>query len=159
MTYSIHESWNELQANFEQILARVKQELCIFDDDLAHLGLRQAGCFGLLQGFLLQNPRSIARIVLRRTDRLHQDHPRLVRLVANQSHRVEVRRIPDSLQALRDAIVVADGQHTLTRPELTHPRAVCILDDPTETMPYAQRFSEIWAEQGTPFAPTTLGLY
>ncbi|MDR0737169.1 MAG: hypothetical protein LBF51_10175 [Zoogloeaceae bacterium] len=159
MTYTIHESWNELQANFKQILTRAKQELCIFDDDLTHLGLQQAECFGLLQSFLLQNPRAVARIVLRRTDRLHQDHPRLVRFVAKQSHRIEVRRIPGALQALRDAIVVADRQHALALPELTHPRSVFILDDPAESMPYAQRFSEIWAEQGTLFAPTTLGLY
>jgi hypothetical protein len=159
MTYTIHESWNELQANFEQILTRAKRELCIFDDNLTHLGLQQAECFDLLRGFLLQNPRASARIVLRRTNLLHQEHPRLVRLVAHQSHRVEVCQIPNTLQALRDALVIADGQHTLRQFELTHPRSALILDDPAESTPYVQRFSEIWAAPCTPFAPTTLGLF
>ncbi|MDR2625579.1 MAG: hypothetical protein LBC37_04530 [Zoogloeaceae bacterium] len=159
MTYTLHESWNELQANFEQILTQARQELCIFDDDLVHLGLRRAECFGLLQGFLLQNPRASARIVLRRTSRLHQDHPRLVRLIASQSHRIEVRQLSISLQNLRDAIVIADRRHALTLFELTHPRSAFILDDPAESMPYVQRFAEIWEVPGTPFAPTTLGLY
>jgi hypothetical protein len=159
MTYTIHESWNDLQASFEQILTRVQRELCIFDDDLTHLGLRQAGCFGLLQSFLLRNPRATLQIALRRINRLHQEHPRLVRLVANQSHRVQVQQIPNTLQHLRDAIVIADRQHTLTRFELTHPRFALILDDPAESTPYVQRFSEIWAAPCTPFAPTTMGLY
>ncbi|MDR3157514.1 MAG: hypothetical protein LBU11_00565 [Zoogloeaceae bacterium] len=159
MTYTIHESWNELQANFEQILARAERDLCIFDDDLTRLGLRQAGCFGLLQDFLRKNPQATARIVLRHTDRLHQDHPRLVRLIAHQSHRVEVCRVSSALQTLRDTIVIADRQHVLTLFEQTHPRFAFILDDPAECMPYVQRFSEIWEVPGTPFAPTTLGLY
>ncbi|MDR2364244.1 MAG: hypothetical protein LBD68_00080 [Zoogloeaceae bacterium] len=159
MTYIIHESWKDLQTSFEQILTRASQELCIFDDDLTQLGLRQAGCFGLLQTFLARNPRAILRIALRRTGRLHQDHPRLVRLVASQSHRVEVRQIPNTLQHLRDAFTVADRLHTLARFELTHPRAAFILDDSAESTPYAQRFSEIWAAPCTPFAPTQMGLY
>ncbi|MDR1351104.1 MAG: hypothetical protein LBJ59_10105 [Zoogloeaceae bacterium] len=159
MTYTIHESWNELQASFEQILTRVEQDLCIFDDDLVHLGLRQAECFGLLQSFLLRNPKATLRIALRRINRLHQEHPRLVRLVASQSHRVKVRQIPNTLQHLRDAIIIADRQHTLTLFELAHPRFALILDDPAKSVPYAQRFSEIWDAPCTPFEPTPLGLY
>jgi hypothetical protein len=159
MTYTIHESWKDLQTNFEQILTRAGQELCIFDDDLTQLGLRQAGCFDLLQTFLSRNPRATLHVALRRTGRLHQEHPRLVRLVANQSHRVEVRQIPNTLQHLRDAFVTADRLHALARFELTHPRAAFILDDSAKSAPYMQRFSEIWAAPCTPFVPTALGLY
>jgi hypothetical protein len=158
MTHEIHSTWGEFRSAFGQILRLSKQSLYIFDDDLTQLGLQTAEAVELVQQMLRKNPVASVRIVLRRIDKLHETHPRLVQLVASQSHRIRIMQVPTTLQHLRDTFVVSDNEHALVRFDLEHPRHKFILADEPEVVPYAQRFSEIWAIPGTPFVPTAMGL-
>lgn len=158
MTHEIHSTWGEYRHAFGQILRLSKQSLYIFDDDLTQLGLQSAESAELVRQMLTKNPVASVRIALRRIDKLRETHPRLVQLVASQSHRIQIAQIPSNLQHLRDTIVVSDNEHTLVRFDLEHARHKFILADVPEVVPYAQRFSEIWATPGTPFAPTAMGL-
>ncbi|GHT94170.1 hypothetical protein AGMMS49545_15050 [Betaproteobacteria bacterium] len=158
MTHEIHTTWGEFRHAFGQILRLSKQSLCIFDDDLTQLGLQSAEAAELVQRMLTRNPVASVRIALRRIDRLHETHPRLVQLVVSQSHRIKIAQIPSNLQPLRDTLVVSDNEHALVRFDLEHARHKFILADEPEVVPYAQRFNEIWANPGTPFQPTAMGL-
>jgi hypothetical protein len=158
MTHEIHSTWGEFRYAFRQILRVTRQNLCIFDDNLALLGLQQFEAIELVQRLLARDPVATVRIALRRMDRLRDDHPRLVQLLARQSHRVQTTQIPENLRHLRDTFVISDDEHALVRFDLEHPRHKFILADRAETAPYVQRFSDIWANPGTPFVPVALGL-
>lgn len=158
MTHEIHSTWGEFRSAFGQILRLSKRSLCIFDDDLTQLGLQQAEAVRLLRQMLAKNPVASVRIALRCIDRLHETHPRLVQVLASQSHRIKIMQIPASLQHLRDTFVVSDNEYALVRFDLEHTRHRFILADEAEVVPYAQRFNDIWAMPGTPFVPTTMGL-
>jgi Xaa-Pro aminopeptidase len=158
MTHEIHNTWGEFRTAFGQILSLTRQNLCIFDDDLGQLGLQQTAAIESLQQLLANDPVATIHIALRHVDRLREEHPRLVQLLALQSHRMRITQIPETLQHLRDAFVVADAAHVLARFELEQPRHAFILDDNAEAAPYAQRFADIWALPGTPFLSTVLGL-
>jgi hypothetical protein len=158
MTHEIHDTWGEFRSAFRQILGLTQQNLCIFDDDLGQLGLQQLASIEWMLQLLTKNPVATIRIALRRTDRLREEHPRLVQLLEVQSHRVQVMRISEDLRRLRDIFVVSDTEHALVRFDLEQPRHKLILSDAAEVKPYAQRFADIWALPGTPFVPAVLGL-
>jgi hypothetical protein len=158
MATEIHTTFEAFRAAFDQILALARHELCIFDDDLAQLGLEQAARMAELQRLLTGNPKARARIALKRTDHLTRDHPRLVQLMKYHGHLMEARQIPDTLQRLRDSLVIVDQRCALVRFDWEHPRSRLILEDDVETAPYLKRFEAIWAEGGHVFSPTPLGL-
>jgi hypothetical protein len=158
MATEIHNTWGEFRAAFDQILALARHSLCVFDGDLAQLGLDQAARMAELQRLLTDNPAATVRIALKQTDHLHRNYPRLVQLLKYQGHVAQVRQIPVSLRHLRDTLVIADQQHLLVRFDLEHPRFKQVLDDSIETAPYLKRFEEIWTESAHAFSPTPLGL-
>lgn len=158
MTTSIHDTWGEFRGAFDQVLALAHRNLCLFDGNLEQLGLSQTNRIEQLRRLATENPAAKIRIALKATDQLHRNHPRLIQLLETHSHAVHVQQIPDSLQHLRDTLVIADASHALIRFDQDHPRSKLILADQAATAPYAQRFEAIWSEGGYAFSPNTLGL-
>ncbi|WP_303786802.1 hypothetical protein [Azovibrio restrictus] len=158
MSSILYNTWGEFRHAAEQILDLTTHELCIFDADLAQLGLNQLASIERLQRLLAGNPAASIRIALKRTDHLHRDHPRLIQLLGRYGHRVHLQQIPDNLAHLRDTLVISDARHALIRFDQDHPRGKLILAEPEKIIVYRQRFDDIWNEGGTPFSPAPLGL-
>lgn len=158
MTTTLYNSWGEFRNSLEQVLSLTEQNLCIFDADLAQLGLNQISTIQHLQRLLAGNPSARIRIALKQTEHLHRDHPRLIQLLKQHSHAVQVQQTHESLAPLRDTIVIADGVHGVIRFDQDHRRSKLILASKQDVAPYLQRFEDIWLEGGDPFSPTLLGL-
>lgn len=158
MSSILYSTWGEFHHAVGQIFDLTAHELCIFDADLAQLGLNQLTSIERLQRLLTANPAASIRIALKRTDHLHRDHPRLVQLLGRYGHMVHVQQIPDNLAHLRDTLVISDARHAVIRFDQEHPRSKLILADPEEIIAYRLRFDDIWNEGGTPFSPAPLGL-
>jgi len=158
MSRDVHDSWREFDADVGTILARVRVQLCIWDEDLAELHLEEPERFEALSAFLKGHPSASLRIALRRTDHFASDHPRLFSLLKYHGQHFHILRVHANLQRLRDTLLIADGAHAVVRHEQTQPRTTLILDDPADTEPWRKRFEDIWEEGGSLFTPTTLGL-
>lgn len=158
MTYQLFTDWSDFRAACDQVLRLAERRLCIFDPDLSELGLHHLERFEILHTLALQQAPCSIRIALHRTDHLHRDHPRLIKLLQTHAHVVQVQQIPDSLQHLRDCMILADDRHAVVRFDQAQARCKLILNDPAATAPYQQRFETSWTEVGTPFSPTPLGL-
>lgn len=52
MTTTLYNSWGEFRNSLEHVLSLTEQNLCIFDANLAQLGLNQAGMIQQLQRLL-----------------------------------------------------------------------------------------------------------
>jgi hypothetical protein len=151
-------SWSEFDAARARIFGLFRQSLCIFDNDLATLGLTRPERIDALERGLAENPAAQIRIALKSTAHLHRDQPRLVRLAERYAHALHIRAAPESAQSLREALIVVDATHTLLRFDEAQPRARLSLDDAVAAAASLHRFEAIWAEGGTPFSTQVLGL-
>ncbi|MDR3352248.1 MAG: hypothetical protein LBO00_04400 [Zoogloeaceae bacterium] len=151
-------AWSDYRAAFDQLLARARYSLSIFDDDLERLGLNELARMEALRVFLTGDPGATIRIALKQTGALRSNQPRLLELLKSNSAALQIQQVHRNLHILRDTLVVADGAHALVRFDFGQPRAKLILDDKEEIIPYQKRFDAIWKDGGRPFTATTAGL-
>lgn len=146
------------RAAIDLTLAAAQREIRVFDRDLGRMALEEKARADLLAGFLAGGRSRRLRIVLHDTSRLEQRSPRLLVLMRQYLHAVEVRRTPDHLQSLTDCWVLADQTHAAIRFHLDHPRGKWIAGVAAEVRPWWQRFDDLW-EECEPCSPgTTTGL-
>jgi hypothetical protein len=158
MTAEILNAWSDYRAAFDQILARVRHNLSIFDSDLAWLGMNELARVETLRNFITENPGATIRIALKQTEALRRSQPRLVELLKSNGSAIQIQQVHKNLHILRDTLVVADGMHGLVRFDFEQPRSKLVLDDKEEIMPYQKRFEAIWKDGGRPYTSTTAGL-
>ena len=158
MTRQLITSWSDYQKALDAVLSRAGTSLLIYDADLAALKLEDAGRLEHIERLLAPARHIALRLMLRRSERLQADHPRLFALLMRFQHVAEVHTAPEALSHLRDSIVLADGQHALVRFEESQARSVLLEDAPEACRPYGNRFEEIWNQGSQPIAFLTLGL-
>ncbi len=158
MAREIHTTWSDYRGSLDRLLAMACDEILIWDPDLRELQLDSPQHIDCLRRLLTDPDRLTVRIVVQDATPLRLRHPRLMELLSRFHHTLAVRQSGDSLTALRDALVIADGRHALIRFDRDHPRCKFLVSEREEVLPYVKRFEEIWAEEGTSVSPTTLGL-
>lgn len=158
MSTALHTTWGEFRLAVAHTFDLVRHDLCIFDADLAQLGLDQLANIERLERLLHASPAAHIRIALQRTEHLHRDHPRLLQLLQHYGHALILQQTPEHLVSLRDTLVIADACHAVIRFDRDHPRSKSILACAEAVQPYQQRFDDIWREGGYRFSPTVLGL-
>ena len=151
-------SWNEYRSAIDRLLAMVKREIRIYDQNIIELGLDSPPRLEHLKRLLQANLPETFRAALRDCEPLKRDCPRLMRLLADYAHGMTVQQTPEHLAHLRDAMVLIDGRHGLIRFDRDQPRSKLLIGETDELQPYLRRFEDIWAEGGTPLSITTLGL-
>lgn len=158
MARTLINTWGDYLAAADALLARCPRNILVFDGDLSALRWQTAERLDILGGLLAAHDDAPLRIVLRDPRHFLVDAPRLQQLLQTWSHRAQVRQTPRALAELRDAILIVDQQHALIRFEKDLPRSVLIEDNPSEVLPYRQRFEEIWQESAKNLLQSSLGL-
>lgn len=142
----------------DSLIPRAHRQLRIFDQDLRNQGYNSQGRFDLLQRFLLQNRANRLTIVLHDTDYLTRECPRMLKLVQQFSHAIDIMRTTDDARGISDPFVIADDEHYLHRFHYDHPRAALTLNDKEGALDLIRRFNEIIEVSEPAAPPTTLGL-
>ncbi|HZV54506.1 MAG TPA: hypothetical protein VFF82_06165 [Rhodocyclaceae bacterium] len=139
-------------------LAAAKREIRIFDRDLERLELDARAHISLLSSFLAGGRDRHLRIVLHDTGPLERHQARLVTLIRQHTHTVEVRRTPEHLRHLTDSWILADQKYGTIRFHDDHARGKSIAGSAAEVRPWWQRFDEVWeaSEVCSPGAATGL---
>ena len=158
MSRELITSWSDYQSAIDRILALAARQVWIYDEDLAMLRLETPERIDALTTHLVSQQADSLRIALRNSEPLQQRQPLIGRLLTVYSHNCAAQQTPDHLAHLRDSLILVDDAHALIRFDRNQPRGKLLIDEPDEVMHYRRRFSEIWAEGGTPVSPTTLGL-
>jgi len=158
MARELIESWTDYLAAVDRLLPLAKRQLCIYDDDLAQLGLENSSRQEHLGQLLANAKEQPLRIALRDGAHFQNRSPRLQRLLTPWMHRAEVRQTPPDLAGLRDSMIIVDARHALVRFEKALPRSVLLIDDSVGVMPYLERFEEIWQATRKNLLQTPLGL-
>lgn len=139
-------------------LAAAREEIRILDKDLIRMEIEQPARVETLTAFLAGNRDRRLRLLLHDSGPLERRSPRLLSLLRQFGHAIEVRQIPEHYRHLQECQVLADRRHGTLRFHADHPRGNLLLDAPEDIHPWWQRFDDLW-EQSQPCAPaTTLGI-
>ena len=146
------------QQGFDSILHLARRELCLFDESGIDFRLNSIERHALLEQFLLAGKKQVLRIAVHDILHFSTQCPRMQGLLRRFSESIEIRQTGEQIRSVRDTLVIADGAHLLRRGDSRQPRGVVLLNDEPGTLPYAQRYEEIWECSAPAVFATTLGL-
>lgn len=150
--------WSEYDEAKQQVLLLATRQIRIFDPDLGRVQLENRENALFLRRFLSASRANQLQIVLKDAGPLQRTSPRLMSLLAEFSHAVQIHECPPHLAALQEFVLIVDGKHLLVRFHADHARSRAIIDDPAYCTRYMQRFDEIRGECVNLISATTLGL-
>jgi hypothetical protein len=156
--YERFESEAAYQQAVDRLLVQPGRELRIFDPDLATLRLNAPGRIELFRRFLFASRTHRLYIVLHDTEWLTRYAPRMMALLAQFSHAIQINRTHEEIRILQDSFLVLDASHYVRRPVAARFRGAIGLGDETEALAMRTRFLEIWADSEPGVSSTTIGL-
>ena len=158
MPRELFTSPGEYQVALDRLLALATKRIWIYDEDLTVLRLETPERIELLRAPLAARHPDGLRIAVRNLGPLQQRQPLLQNLLRAHTHNSAAQQTAEQLASLRDSMILVDDVHALIRFDRDQWRSKLLIDEPDEVAPYRRRFEDIWAEGGTPYGATTLGL-
>lgn len=140
------------------VIRQAHRNLRIFSNNLRGEGYNSVARIESLQNFLLTNRANRLTIVLHDTDYLTRECPRMMNLLQQFSHAINIYQTGDEARGVSDPFIIADNEHYLHCFHYDHPRATLALNDKTGALELARRFNEIMEASEPAVPPTTLGL-
>jgi len=148
---------SEYQQALDILFAQSGQLLRIFDRTLS-TEYSSPHRYELLRAFLLARRSARIQIVVHDASTFVRDCPRLVTLIRDFSHLIEVHETLSQAKHVSDPFATMDERHYVHRFHYDHPRGVFALHDPQHASTFVQRFEEIWEASAPAVSATTLGL-
>lgn len=148
----------DFQTCVDRLLATPGRELRIFDPDLSAFKVNSPGRVDALREFLAGSRTRRVQIVVHDTEHITRHSPRLMRLLAQFTHAMQINRTHEEIRELTDSFVVLDKYHYVRRPVARFFRGAAGLNDESQALIMRTRFSEIWAASYPGVSASTLGL-
>jgi hypothetical protein len=152
------ETPTEYRTAFDALLASTQRQLRLYDHDLglfdidhlprhAHLRALCVAAGGRRIELLLDDIRHVAR-----------DHPRLMQLVRDFGHVIEIRQADPAAPRPDQGFALADRHGLLLRADKAAVHGMLHLDAPHDAIPMHQSFEAMWQRSQASVTATTLGL-
>jgi hypothetical protein len=148
----------EYRQAFDRVLAATRQHLRIYDQDLRELALDTPQRIDALRNLCLSGPSRRIEILLRDWATVRDRQPRLMGLLQNFSHVLEIRQEGTVVEAPMEAYVLGDDRVILTRPHRDSAASLLHFEDPLSCRAHIQTFSQLWQRSEGPLAAHPLGL-
>lgn len=152
------EAPSEYTAALERILALARTEIAIFDRDLRDGEWNSPARHALLRAFLLGGRSSKLTIVVHETAFVAGHLPRLVALLTDFTHKMQILRTIEDGRNAWDAFVVVDRRHVLHRFHQNLMRGELALEAQSKARELTERFDEILLFTEPGVNATQLGL-
>ena len=146
------------EAALALVIARAKNELLIFDQDLSHGDYASLQRIELIQQFLGRTPLSKLTIIVQNSEFFVHKCPKLFELLKLYGHKMTVYETNDVAKIAKDCFVIADKRHYVRRFHIDQARFKYALDDEIEAANLNMRFDELLAETTETVSVTKLGL-
>lgn len=157
-THEKFDTLSDYRLSLDRVIQLATRELNIFDLDLADGGYNTPQRFDLLRAFLAASRNNRAVIVLHDTDFLTKRCPRMMNLLTQFGHAIQINQTSQQARGVHDPIVIADQRHYVHRFHYDHPRGIVALDDYEGCTPLKQKFEEILEYSEPAASATILGL-
>lgn len=152
------EGLRDYEQAIHTVISLARHTLRIFDFSLRDTGYNSIERMELLQHFFLASRANRLTIVLHDTDYLTRECPRMMNLIRQFSHAINIYRTSDEARSVSDPFIIADEDHYLHRFHHDYPRALLALHDKEGARQLARRYNEILEASEPAVPPTTLGL-
>ncbi len=149
---------SEMARGIDEVIGAASTRIVIFDCDLADGGYNTSERFNRLKVFLLANRRNRIDIAVHQSDYLERDCTRMIILLRQFPHAIQIHRTLPEAQQVQDGFIIADGCHYFHRFHRDHPRAEKVFNDESGAGLLQRRFDEIWTYSEPALSSTILGL-
>ena len=149
---------SEYAAALDRVIALATDEILVFDDDLSVGGWGTIARTDALQSFLLEKRLARLRIIVHDTLFIERSLPRLVRLLRNFSHKLEILRTVGDGRNAWDGFALVDRLHFVHRFHLDSTRGELSLHNPLKAQQLRERYDEIVQHTESGVTATQLGL-
>nr|WP_322940269.1 histone acetyltransferase HPA2 [Pseudomonas sp. s4] len=134
----------EARAHVLALIQQAQRSLCLYSDDLEpwlyhHSSVQQA-----CTRFLLSNPRTRLRILLRDSTRAVKEGHRLLALSRRLSSNLHIRKLNPDHANEESAFLIADDRGLLLRPELNQQSGYTLYNDPARVRQRQTQFDQAW---------------
>jgi hypothetical protein len=152
------ETPSELRAAFDALLAGCRRVLRLYDHDLTLFELDDVERHAAVRAFCVAGGGRRIEFLLDDIDRVARTHPRLMQLVRDFGHVLQIRQSDPHAPRPDEAFVLADRLGVLLRADKSALRANLHTDDAAVAAPLHQVFEGMWQRSPMQVSATTLGL-
>ena len=149
---------SEYVAAWDTLLPQATTELLVFDRDLRDGGWSGLARASALRGFMFRSRLSRLQIVLHETTYVEGYLPRLIALLREFSHKIEILRTVGDGRNAWDAFAIVDGRHVLHRFHQNVMKGELALFAPVKARELRERYDEILSFTEPGVNATQLGL-
>lgn len=146
------------RAAFDALLAGTHRLLRLYDHDLDPWAFEQPARHAALRAFCVAGGGRHIECLLDDIHRVARDHPRLMQLVRDFGHVIEIRQTGADGPRPDQAFVLADRHGVLLRADKAATHGTLHPDDPGQTAALHQTFENLWQRAQAQVSATTLGL-
>ena len=152
------ETPSELRAAFDALLADCQRVLRLYDHDLTLFDLDDVARHATLRAFCVAGGGRRIEFLLDDIDRVSRTHPRLMQLVRDFGHVLQIRQADPHAPRPDEAFVLGDRQGVLLRADKSALQTRAHANDAALAAPLHQIFEEMWQRAPAQVSATTLGL-
>jgi hypothetical protein len=152
------ETLSEFRAAFDSLLAGTQRQLRLYDHDLGLLELDHAPRHAALHALCIAGGGRRIELLLDDISRVARDQPRLMQLVRDFGHVLEIRQADPDTSRPDQAFVLADRHAVLLRADKRAVHGTLHTDDPGRAAALYQDFDAMWQRAPASVSATTLGL-
>lgn len=142
----------------DTLCALATRSLCVFEKNLDGIGFNSEKRYDILRRFLIASPSNRLQLLVHDTRYLAQNCPRMMMLLRQFSHNLQIYRTPQHLQSLSEPFAVADETHYVRRFHFDNTRGVLAQNDPQGARALQSQFGEMWSASRPGVSATTIGL-
>jgi len=148
----------EFRAAFDVLLAHTQRELRLYDHDLALLDIDHLPRHANLRALCVAGGGHRIELLIDEIHHVTRDFPRLMQLVRDFGHVIEIRQADPVAPRPDQAFVLADRHGILRRADKSAVHGTLHLDAPHDAIPLHQSFEAMWQRSQASVTSTTLGL-
>jgi hypothetical protein len=140
------------------VCASAQHTLNIFEKDFSDIGFNSEVRYHVLRHFLLGSTTNRLQILTHDTQHLVRYCPRMMMLLREFSHSMEIFQTPTHMKSVTEPFAVADNAHYVRRYHFDDARGLLAKNDPEGARLLNSRFQEMWLASHPGATPTRLGL-
>ncbi|MHB1144293.1 MAG: DUF7931 domain-containing protein [Thiobacillus sp.] len=152
------ETPSEFRAAFDTLLAGTLRQLRVYDHDLSLLEIDHAPRHAALRALCVAGGGRRIELLLDDIGLVARKHPRLMQLVRDFGHVLEIRQADPDAPRPDQAFVLADRHGVLLRADKAAVHGTLHPDDARDAVLLNQEFEGMWQRSQAGVSATTLGL-
>lgn len=152
------ETPSEFRAAFDTLLAGTHRQLRVYDHDLSLLEIDHAPRHAALRALCVAGGGRRIELLLDDIGLVARKHPRLMQLVRDFGHVLEIRQADPDAPRPDQAFVLADRHGVLLRADKAAVHGTLHPDDARDAVLLNQEFEGMWQRSQAGVSATTLGL-